>query len=63
MRCNQVKKEEGASCACTNASAHNNKDRDNVAAPNTFNFTRMPLAEHATTAVSPRQSLLELGRR
>ncbi len=36
MRCNQVKKEEGTSCAWTDAAAHNNKDRDNVAGPKYF---------------------------
>ena len=51
MRFNQVKKEEGASCAWTNAAAHNKKDKDNVAALNTLNFTRMPFREHATMAV------------
>lgn len=49
--CNQVKKDEGASCAWTDAAAHSNKDRENVAALNTLNVTRMPLPEHVTTAV------------
>jgi hypothetical protein len=40
--CNQSKKDEGASCAWTDAS-HSNKDRDNVA--NTLNFIKTPRSE------------------
>jgi hypothetical protein len=36
MSCNQVKKDEGASCARTEAAVHSKKDRDNVAAPDTL---------------------------
>jgi len=39
--CNQSKKDEGASCAWTDAS-HSNRDKDNVA--NTLNFIKTPLA-------------------
>jgi hypothetical protein len=38
--CNQSKKDEGGSCAWTDA--HSNKDSDNVAAPNILN---LPLSE------------------
>ena len=36
--CNQVKKEEGVSCAWTDAAVHSKKDSENVAAPNTLNI-------------------------
>jgi hypothetical protein len=38
IRCNQVKKDEGASCAWTDAAEHRKKDRQ-IAAPNTLNCT------------------------
>ena len=40
--CNQSKKDEGASCAWTDAS-HSNRDKDNVA--NTLNFIKTPRPE------------------
>ena len=51
MSCNQIKKDEGASCARTEAAVHSKKDRNNGAAPDTLNFTRMPIPERATMAV------------
>jgi hypothetical protein len=48
----QVKKEEGASSAWTEAAAHNKQGSDNAAARNILNFTGVPLPEQATMAVA-----------
>lgn len=53
---NQVKKEEGVSCAWTDAAAHSKKDSENVAAPNTLNILTIIASPYSTAfwAVSER---------
>ena len=53
--CNQTKKEEGASCAWTDAAAHSKKDRENVAAPNVLNLTTIASPGARDNGGSPRK--------